>query len=1789
MVELGGTTGTGLDRLVEAILNDDGLAARIPESEIEAGARSADLMNTIIVEGIRTLGLANDGELTAGDVRDLSDWIAENHYETFFAAHGDDEDGEETGFHLVQNDGAATYMFGRNAVNSVADGIFHLAFGYEKGRIINEDGNRNAALDDMAYWLNELLEDDLAEAEQGNGLLASQTDPKAVTRSGSGLDQLVDMILDDPRLNERLPTSEIREAAQAAADINTMIRDIIVEKGLANDGKITASDVLEINSAIRSDPDLYARFVALHGDDESDGTETGFHLVQNDGAHSRLFGQNGVNTVADGIFHIGFEVKNGRFLNEDGNNNQRVETVASWINNLLEDDFEAGTLVNENVDPLPGGATGTGLDRLVEIIESDVRLEGRIPTSEIAEGAKAANTINQLILDGIKATGAANDGKIDAADIRDINAWIRADEARYQAFVEAHGDDEDDGTETGFHLVQNDGASSRLYGENAVNTIADGIFHIGFEIQNNRFLNEDGNGNQSVEDVAAWINELLSPADIASLVNEDVEAYVEGSTGTGLDKLIDILNDDPGLEYRIAASEIAAGAKAADNLNKLILEGISAVGAAQDGVITTDDVEAVNAWIRADETRLQQFIEFHGDDENDGTETGFHLVQNDGARTGLYGRNAVNNIMDSIYHIGFEVDNGRFLNEDGNRNASLDDVAKWLNDLLSDDLATGNLGNPVNGPADPADVDVAALQAHVVYEGPDVTVDANGAGYEIVEHNTALELAEGTLTFNFTANDSSSYRDVLFSKDGSGYQDGGHTTIWVSRGHLYARFQTDQESTYLKAYHVVEEGKEYNLAFTFDGDNAFLYLDGKLLDVESSDATWEGNDEEMAIGANIWARDERWRQDWVDDELNGSVTDLKILDVALNQAEVQAFTGHVPEAAFEMPVGTTGTGLDQMIAIITKDVGLAARVDPEEIAAGARAVDGMNQIIVEALRETGLANDGTITAADIRTLSDWIAANKSAEFTALHGDDEGDEETGFHLIQNDGAQTRIFGDNAVNTVFDGIYHLVFGYNGSRIINEDGNNNQTLEDLAWWLESLLEVDLKEAGEGTGALYNGAVDAYAVEKTGTGFDQIMETILNDGGLTKNVSTADQVEGANAAAGIAKMILAAIAELGLANDGEVTASDVYAINEWIRSDADRLAEFVALHGDDEDGEETGFHLVQNDGAEARLFGADAVNTIFDGIFHIGFETDRGRFLNEDGNGNASVESVAYWINQLLIDDLQAGKLDNGAPEFEGTTGTGLDDLVDIIMDDEGLETRISEMDIRGGAEAANALNGMIKEGIIATGIAQNGEITASDVYALNEWFRADAARYQKFVELHGDDEGDGTETGFHLVQNDGSYSRLFGDSAINTVADGLFHIGFEIKYGRLLNEDGNYNASVKTVAGWLDSLLSDEDLAAMAQASTDNPYIYGSTGTGLDTLVDIITDDDNLVNRISTMEIRGGAEAAQGLNEIILDKIIETGVANDGEISTYDVYQINAAIRSDADTYARFVELHGDDESDGTETGFHLVQNDGAVTELYGRNAVNTVADGIYHIGFEIRNGRLLNEDGNSNACVSTVAEWLDDLLANDLAAGSLINESLLAENIDLAGLKAKEVFSLGDVLDVNKKDGHQEFADSDALDLSEGTVVVGFTADNPDGWDKDTLFSRDASGYGNGGHLTMYVQNNDLVARFQSTEKSIYLKAKDVIEAGTHHEAAFSFNGEKVVLYLDGQIVDAELFDQTWEGTDEDMTVGASLMYRQEGSDYVNDRFEGEIDDLMIFNEELNFAEIQAAALDDYALV
>jgi len=333
--------------------------------------------------------------------------------------------------------------------------------------------------------------------------------------------------------------------------------------------------------------------------------------------------------------------------------------------------------------------------------------------------------------------------------------------------------------------------------------------------------------------------------------------------------------------------------------------------------------------------------------------------------------------------------------------------------------------------------------------------------------------------------------------------------------------------------------------------------------------------------------------------------------------------------------GETGTSLDKIVNVILNDRGLNRYIPKSDLREGARCANEMNKLLVKAIKDTAVANDGIITTADVRTLNNYLVKNYEEEWAELHGDDEDDYETGYHRVQNDGATTRMFGRNVMNTIADGIYHL--GYKTdlkNRLVNEDGNANQTFEDVAWWLDVSLKKDIK-AGKLSNPEYKEIVGT-----TGTSLDQIIPAIFGDEGLIRKVSTDDMRVAAANANKMNELLIEAIKETGVAEDRYFSIEDIKAINKYlVENYADEWAE---LHGDDEEDSETGFHRIQNDGAVSKIEGHNLINTVADGIYHLGYKTKyANNLVNEDGNKNVTFYSVAYWLNKYMQKDLQNGSL--------------------------------------------------------------------------------------------------------------------------------------------------------------------------------------------------------------------------------------------------------------------------------------------------------------------------------------------------------------------------------------------------------------------------------------------------------------------------------------------------------------------------------------------------------------------
>ena len=174
-----------------------------------------------------------------------------------------------------------------------------------------------------------------------------------------------------------------------------------------------------------------------------------------------------------------------------------------------------------------------------------------------------------------------------------------------------------------------------------------------------------------------------------------------------------------------------------------------------------------------------------------------------------------------------------------------------------------------------------------------------------VEHTDRLALTDGTISLRFTA-DNVDERQALFSKDASGYQDGGHLTAFVHDGRIEVRLQSTQQSVWLKAGEI-EAGQEHHLTVTFGDDGFWVYVDGRM-------AAWnteftqglETNSENLAIGANTWARNaERPYKTW--DSFGGQISDFTVYDSQYDYQEVAEMAGQPLPGALDQPTVMDGT------------------------------------------------------------------------------------------------------------------------------------------------------------------------------------------------------------------------------------------------------------------------------------------------------------------------------------------------------------------------------------------------------------------------------------------------------------------------------------------------------------------------------------------------------------------------------------------------------------------------------------------------------------------------------------------------------------------------------------------------------------------------------------------------------------------------------------------------------------------------------------------------------------------
>ena len=157
-------------------------------------------------------------------------------------------------------------------------------------------------------------------------------------------------------------------------------------------------------------------------------------------------------------------------------------------------------------------------------------------------------------------------------------------------------------------------------------------------------------------------------------------------------------------------------------------------------------------------------------------------------------------------------------------------------------------------------------------------------------HNPVFEVPSGSIALTFTADNVFDKRTLL-SKDGNGFDNGGHLTVWIENGLLRVRQQSTNESEHLTIPNVlINPGVTHHLGVSFGEDGLKIYLDGQLVAAEPEfKQGLEANVRSLIFGASGASRTE---DDQVPrDPFDGRISDIKVFDAQLSPLDFAGLSG----------------------------------------------------------------------------------------------------------------------------------------------------------------------------------------------------------------------------------------------------------------------------------------------------------------------------------------------------------------------------------------------------------------------------------------------------------------------------------------------------------------------------------------------------------------------------------------------------------------------------------------------------------------------------------------------------------------------------------------------------------------------------------------------------------------------------------------------------------------------------------------------------------------------------------
>ncbi len=300
-------------------------------------AHSAILeLNQMIRIALYETGVWNDKKFTASDAYTLKEYINKKYIDQEQTVKMNGEFWKQIKIFekLMNEEMHAPLLKSRNAVE-----LYKWVY-----RDLAENRFRDLPrLQEVAIFISTLTKKEMLE-----GTFYNESKNMTFTSSETTLDRMIPFILNEQGLNYSLPKKDLIEAAQSSAEMNILLVKAIRELGIADNKNISTNEIKLLNKYIVAN---YAKeWQKAHGRNNR-VAEDGFHAIQNKGATTFIRGENGINSVGDSIYHLGYASKYpNNLVNENGQKNATHASIAYWLNvSFQKVDYKNNSLHSQSI------------------------------------------------------------------------------------------------------------------------------------------------------------------------------------------------------------------------------------------------------------------------------------------------------------------------------------------------------------------------------------------------------------------------------------------------------------------------------------------------------------------------------------------------------------------------------------------------------------------------------------------------------------------------------------------------------------------------------------------------------------------------------------------------------------------------------------------------------------------------------------------------------------------------------------------------------------------------------------------------------------------------------------------------------------------------------------------------------------------------------------------------------------------------------------------------------------------------------------------------------------------------------------------------------------------------------------------------------------------------------------------------------------------------------------------------------------------------------------------------